>query len=154
MTKSGLVLITALMLALGARPVLAQQRQFVGQTATTTSANAGILAMHAMCAAQFKDAVMCSTLDILTNGAAADAPPISGDPPLLWINPVLVAGDSAGFVLDASGVGTNVPFASLSCDTWSVDFANKGGTTLSQSRISASSCDNKYAVACCRAPKQ
>jgi hypothetical protein len=153
MTKSMLFLIAALMLALGARPVLAQQREFVGQTTTTTPANVGILALHAMCNAQISGARMCSTADILANGGVG-APPISGSPPLLWINPFLVAGDSAGFQLDASGVGTNLPGASLSCFDWSVNLASVGGTTLSQSRISASSCDNVYAVACCIATKK
>jgi hypothetical protein len=149
MTKSMVFLIAALLLALGARPVLAQQREFVGHTTTTTSANVGILALHAMCAAQFKEARMCSTADILANGGVG-APPISGDPPLLWINPSLVAG-TATFQLDASGVDSG---ASLSCFNWSVDFASVGGTTLSQSRISASSCDNQYAVACCAVIKE
>jgi hypothetical protein len=153
MTKSMLCLITSLMLALGAGPVLAQQRAFVGQTATTTPANVGILALHAMCDAQISGARMCSTADILANGGVG-APPISGDPPLLWINPSLVAGDAA-FQLDASGVGSGASASgSLSCFNWSVNFATVAGTTLSQSRISASSCDNEYAVACCIAPKK
>ena len=154
MTRSMLFLIAALMLALGAGPVRAQQRQFVGQTTTTTPANVGILALHAMCDAQFPGARMCSTADILANGADSAAPPISGTPPLLWINPSLVAGTDT-FQLDASGVGSGASLSgSLSCFNWSINLAAVAGTTLSQSRISASSCDNEYAVACCIAPKK
>jgi hypothetical protein len=153
MTRSMLLLIAVLMLALGTGPVRAQQREFVGHTTTTTPANVGILALHAMCDAQFKGARMCSTADILANGGVG-APPISGNPPILWINPYLVAGTDA-FQLDASGVGSGSSLSgSLSCFNWSVDFASVAGTTLSQSRISASSCDNQYAVACCIAPKK
>jgi hypothetical protein len=152
MTKSMLIVIAALMLAWGARPVLAQQREFVGQTTSTTPANVGILALHAMCNAQISGARMCSTADILANGGVG-APPISGQPPLLWINPSLVAGTEM-FQLDASGVGSAASLSgSLSCFNWSINLATVAGTILSQSRITASSCDNEYAVACCSAKK-
>jgi hypothetical protein len=146
MTKSMLFLIAAIMLALGASPVLAQDREFVGVTTVATPANVGILAMHKMCAAQFKGGRVCSSADILANGGV-DVPDFFG--PLVWLQPTLVAGDSAGFQLDASGVSTTSVSASLSCFNWSVDFATVGGLVLSPSRITASSCDNTYPVACC-----
>ena len=150
MTKSMLFLITALTLALGASPVLAQEREFVGVTTAATPANVGILAMHEMCDADFPSARMCSSADILANGGI-DAPAFFG--PLVWLNPTLVAGDSAGFKLDASGVSTTAVSASLSCFNWSVDFASVGGLVLSPSRITATSCDNSNKVACCSSKK-
>ena len=143
MSKSILLLIAAIMLALGASPVLAQDREFVGVTTVATPANVGILAMHKMCAAQFKGGRVCSSADILANGGV-DVPDFFG--PLVWLQPTLVAGDSTLFRLDASGVDA---MGSLSCFNWSVNNANVAGLVLSPSRITASSCDNIYPVACC-----
>ena len=136
MTKSILLLIAAIMLVLGASPILAQDREFVGVTTVATPANVGILAMHEMCDADFPGARMCSSADILANGGVG-VPNNFG--PLVWLQPSLVAGDSAGFKLDASGVATTAVSASLSCFNWSVDFATVGGLVLSPSRITASS---------------
>ncbi len=148
MTKYTSFLIAAI--TLGAGPVLAQDKEFVGVTSTATPANIGILDMHEMCAAEFKGGRVCSSADILANGGVGV--PINFGP-LAWLQPTLVAGDSAGYKLDASGVGTHAvsgPQQSLSCFNWSVNFANVGGLVLSPGRITASSCDNVYPVACCR----
>ena len=139
-------LVAVVVLAVGPGAAWAQQREFIGETTQATKASVGLLALHEMCSAQFPGARMCSAADILNNGAGASAPVLFG--PLIWLNPTLVAGDSAGFQLDASGVGSTT---SLSCHNWSVDFASVGGLVLSPSRITASSCDNTYKVACCSA---
>jgi hypothetical protein len=151
--RSTLFLIAATILALGAGSVFAQEREFVGVTTAATLPNVGILTLHEMCNADFPGSRMCSSADILANGGVG----VSHDfGPLVWLQPTLVAGESGGWKLDASGVATHVVSGlqqSLSCFNWSVDFASVGGLVLSPGRISASSCDNSYPVACCSAKK-
>ncbi len=52
MTKSMLFFIAVLIVALGARPVLAGDgREYVGETSGSTAPNIGIIAMHDLCEA-------------------------------------------------------------------------------------------------------
>ena len=77
MTKSMLFFIAVLLVALGARSVLAaDDREYVGETEATTVPNIGIITMHDLCNASFPAARMCSSSDIIRGGGVkADPPP-------------------------------------------------------------------------------
>ena len=113
-------------------------REYIGSTSLTLP-DIGIMAMHAMCDAEFEGSRMCRSSDILRNGG--DMASLHDDWPA-WVQPDLVAGAiherpencSHGdcSVLDASGVymwGYNAP-AALSCHAWSSSSDNGTGLVL------------------------
>ena len=157
MTKSMLFFIAVLIVALGARPVLAgEEREYVGETTVTTLPNVGIITMHNLCDADFPGARMCSSSDIIRNGGVGAALPAAN----AWLHPDLVTGDAGGFALDVSGT-TATDAAFLSCLSWSfLSNAHTGLTLTSTGRIeiapiistlpiAGDGCDGSRPVACC-----
>ncbi len=114
MTKSMLFFIAVLIVALGARPVLAGDgREYVGVTTDTTLPNVGIIALHDLCEADFPGSRMCSSSDIIRNGGVGAALPPAG----AWISPAIKPLISVGFALDLSGVSTT-DTGYLACFSW------------------------------------
>ncbi len=146
MTKSMLFFIAVLIVALGARSVLAGDgREYVGESAAATRANIGIVAMHDLCATSFPAARMCSSSDIIhSGGVKADPPPSEA-----WVSPSLVTGTAAGYLLDASGISSVK--GTLSCSAWSSRSAGLTGLVLSAwGWFSVATCNSsKVHVACC-----
>ena len=66
--------VAVIIVAFGTQPILAQGREFVGVTAVPTAPSVGILALHDLCAADFEDARMCSSIDIVRNGVRDGVP--------------------------------------------------------------------------------
>ncbi len=148
MTKSMLFFIAVLIVALGARPVLAgDDRVYVGETSVPTAPNIGIVALHALCEADFKGARMCSSSDIIRNGVAVGAVlPAT----FAWLHPSLVAGSTVDFALDASGARGDV-FGALSCNAFTSALPADVGLLLSDTgRIGGGDCLFNVPVACCR----
>ncbi len=146
MTKSMLFFIAVLIVALGARSVLAgDDREYVGETEATTVPNIGIITMHDLCNASFPAARMCSSSDIIRGGGVKADPP----PREAWVSPSLVTGTTAGYVLDASGVTSAK--GTLSCSSWSSASSGLTGLVLtSWGWLSVATCNStKVAVACC-----
>ncbi len=158
MTKSMLFFIAVLMLALGARPVLAGEagREYVGETTVMTLPNVGIMALHDLCDADFPGARMCSSSDIIRNGGVGVALPAAN----AWLHPDLVTGDPVDFALDVSGT-TSTDSYFLSCLSWSSLSEEHTGLTLtSTGRIEIApiittsptpgeGCNGSLPVACC-----
>ncbi len=146
MAKHMLFFIGVLIVALGARPVLAGDgREYVGETAAATTPNIGIIAMHDLCDASFPAARMCSSSDIIRGGGVKADPP----PAQAWVSPSLVTGTAAGYVLDASGVTSAK--GTLSCSAWSSASSGLTGLVLTAwGWLSVATCNStKVGVACC-----
>ncbi len=147
MTKSMLFFIAVLIVALGARPVLAGDgREYVGETSSSTAANIGIVSMHALCDLDFPGGRMCSSSDIIRNGGVGAALPVGA----AWVHPTLVVGTAVDFFLDASGVSSSRP-GGLSCLSWGSISSNTNGLVLSRlGRLGSEiTCDKNLPVACC-----
>ncbi len=123
MTKSMLFFIAVLIVALGARPVLAGDgREYVGVTTDTTRPDVGIIALHDLCEADFPGSRMCSSSDIIRNGGVGAALPPAG----AWINPAPIPVTPVGFASDLSGAANTYP-GSLACFSWiSAGLGDKG----------------------------
>ena len=146
MAKSMLFFIAVLIVALGARSVLAADgREYVGETAAATTPNIGIIAIHNLCGAEFPGARMCSSSDIIHGGGVKADPP----PREAWVSPSLVTGTASGYVLDASGVSSVK--GTLSCSAWSSTSSGLTGLVLtSWGWLSVANCNaTKVGVACC-----
>ncbi len=147
MTKSMLFFIAVLIVALGARPVLAGDgREYVGETSSSTAPNIGIVSMHALCDLDFPGGRMCSSSDIIRNGGVGAALPVRD----AWVHPTLVVGTADDFFLDASGVSSSRP-GGLSCLSWGSKSSKTNGLVLSRLGPLGSgiTCGNKLPVACC-----
>ncbi len=136
--------------ALFAQPVLAHEeigREYVGETTVSTPPDIGLLALHELCDADFPGARMCSSSDIIRNGARASAQIPAG---AAWVHPTLV-GQGSGLRLDASGQSAS-PSQTLSCAAWRLT-AGKRATILLGAQphptISIALCTLSLPVACC-----
>ena len=152
MTKSMLFVIAVLIVALGARPVLGgDEREYVGETTVTTLPGVGIIALHDLCIADFPDARMCSSSDIIRNGARAGAAlPVDS----AWMTPTLVT-VTATDSFDASGLPSVGQAGILSCVAWTAVNAPNQGMVLDGGlgTFTRINCNNTRPVACCAARK-
>lgn len=158
MTKSMLFLIAVLMVALGARAVLAgEEREYIGSTSVSTFPHIGIVALHELCKADFPDSHMCSSVDIVRNGSRF-SPPF--DASSSWVTPRIVLGDKPEtegsttnyFVVDISGTRLNNPALGgyLSCNSWRGSASHSRGMRLGISgSLDHTSCFQSLPVACC-----
>ena len=95
MSKSMLFFIAVLIVALGARPVLAGDgREYVGATSGSTAPNIGFTAMHDLCHADFPRAHMLVIGYLSPRGCWRGStryrrvgPPLIGQPPRTEISP-------------------------------------------------------------------
>ncbi len=153
MIKSMLFFIAVLIVALGARPVLAgDEREYVDHTTILTPPDVGIIRMHDLCRAEFRKTApnMCSTGDIVRNGGrAANLPVIPA-----WVHPSRVIQREAAavaFTSYDSASGASVGTTGLqSCFGWISANSNTQGMTLNANgKFSSSNCDIPRQVACC-----
>ena len=149
--------VAVLIVALGARPVLAgEEREYVGETTVSTLGNVGLQAMHNLCAADFKEARMCSSHDLIRNGAS----PLSTLPVLAaWMNPMVATHQReppANLAADISGVTSSKGPQGLSCAGWRLIAGELTGLAFIRSpvTISLARCDFPFPVACCSARKR
>ena len=151
MTKSMLFFIAVLIVALGARPVLAgDEREFVDKTTLETFPNVGIIEMHDLCKAEFPGTHFCSTADIVRNGGlAVNLPEFIG----AWVHPSRVIERPDGSSYDSvSGVAT-VATGNLSCSAWSTTtFDVRGMSLTSVATFTTVPCSVDLPVACCGTP--
>ena len=158
MAKSMLFFIAVLIVALGARPVLAgDERTLVLVTTNTTPADIGVVGMHDMCDAELPGTHFCSSSDIIRNGALPGALPDDE----AWVHPsirgyaVLAEGPpELLFVVDASGVASDgVLSGELSCRSWTDTFEGLRGLFIgSGGGFGRLPCDFELQVACCGEP--
>ena len=152
MIKSMLFFIAVLIVALGARPVLAgDEREFLDRTATDISPIGGMLELHDLCKAEFPGTRMCSTSDIVRNGGLIDLGAKSA-----WVHPsrAIERGESSSYD-SASGIGSLNP-GLLSCDGWrnsSVAANQKEGLVIQPNgEWGLLFCNETQPVACCGVP--
>ncbi len=146
MTKSMSFFIAVLIVALGARPVLAGDgREYVGETTVTTAPNIGVIAMHKLCKADFPGARMCLSSDIFRHGGVGAALPVTG----AWVHPSLVDVAGQQYPIDPNGNGI-LAFGILSCFARaSVQPAVFGFSISSHGRRAPPECAGILPVACC-----
>ncbi len=155
MTKSMLFFIAVLIVALGARPVLAGDEKPLVAVTDPTPPNIGVTGMHDLCKAQFPGTHWCSSWDIIRKGALAGALP----PSAAWVHPD-IRGDTAeggdGDVqvsLDASGNVGESTGRSMTCNLWrSQTPAQRGLTITSAGNLEVTNCFIPRPVACCGEP--
>ncbi len=145
MTKSMLFFIGVLIVALGARPVLAGDgREYVGETTVTTAPNIGKIAMHKLCKADFPGARICLSSDIFRHGGVGAALPVTG----AWVHPSSVHVAGQKYHLDPNGNG--ILAFGISCFARaSVQPAVFGFSISSYGRLSPPECAGILPVACC-----
>ena len=125
MPKSMLFFIAVLIVALGARSVLAGDgRDYVGETTVLTLPNVGIIAMHDLCDADFPGARICKSSDIIRNGGGMGA---TVPATAAWFIPSPVAVDSSGHVLDSSGAAPTILVGDYTCDLWTSESFTPAG---------------------------
>ncbi len=145
--------VAVLIVALGARPVLAgEEREYVGETTVSTLGNVGLQAMHDLCAKDFKEARMCSSYDLIRNGAR----PLSTLPvSAAWMNPMVATHQrepgGGNLAADISGVTSSKGPQGLSCAGWRLIAGERTGLAFIRSpvTISLARCDHEFPVACC-----
>ena len=146
MSKSMLFFIAVLIVALGARPVLAGDgREYVGATSGSTAPNIGFTAMHDLCHADFPRARICLSSDIFRHGGVGAALPVTG----AWVHRSLVNLPGQRYPLDPNGNGV-LAFGILSClARASVQPAVFGFSISSYGRLAPPECAGTLPVACC-----
>ena len=146
MTKSMLFFIAVLIVALGARPVLAGDgREYVGETSSSIAPHVGYAAMHALCHLDFPGARICWSSDIFRHGGVGAALPVTG----AWVHPSLVDVAGQRYPLDPNGNGV-LAFGILSCYARaSVRPSVFGFSISSYGRRSPPECAGILPVACC-----
>ncbi len=146
MSRSMLFVIAVLIVALGARPVLAgDSREYVGETAATTSPSVGIMAMHVLCDADFPGARMCSSSDIIRNGGLGAPLPASA----AYVNPSLF-GNPGGQIADVSGLQIGGAPGFLSCIAWTVTTMGFKALVIdSTGKYFEDDCSMERTIACC-----
>jgi hypothetical protein len=127
--------------------------QFMGFSSGTTNGAGGILTMSNYCHASFSGSHVCSTVEFV-NSNMNGASNLSGN---AWINPSL--GGSNG-LNDLANGREYCTVNHSSCNGWSMSNASancgastvgSGGASISSiGVISATSCNNVIAVACCK----
>lgn len=159
MTKSMLFFVAVLIMALGARPVLAgDERQLVAVTTAETLPDIGVIGMHDMCWAEFPGTYFCSSSDIIRNGARVGALP-SQEPGAAWLHPSFrgfAAGDGSLFsekVLARADRRIRLRGAFYSCFSWFTKNEDNFGLVIRyDGRIGETECVFRRPVACCGAP--
>ena len=153
MTKSMLFFIAVLIVALGARPVLAgDEREFLDRTATDISPIGGMLELHDLCKAEFPGTRMCSTSDIVRNGGL-----IFPGGKSAWVHPSRVIERADGTSYDSASGQETEELGLLSCDGWrptGVVNTKEGLVIQPNGEWGILTCNETQPVACCGVPLQ